>query len=208
MAKTPTNTNTNGTPASAATAEVEKVKKNSKAFVVYVKADESVVNFPANDAVVVRTEFSNGVKRDIDITKLSDGVKHCAMLQGLATRTQRSYQAEKEIDKVIESFDETVADLLNGVWIDSKSGEAKVTMLSKAIVLSLEQSGATVDEERRKGIIEKLKNADYRDKANANEHVQAHLATLRLEAAKQRAVDAKKAAKENASSATEGLSDF
>lgn len=194
-------TSTNGNAASAST---ESAKKQMKAFVNYVvpasgDMPEKAHNYPQADATIVRTEFSNGVKRDIDVTKLKADVLACATLQGIATRTQRGYQALKEIDAVIEAYDDTANDLLNGVWIESRSGEPKVTMLSQAIVLSLEASGQTVDEARRLSIIEKLKNADNREKAMANEHVKMHLANLKLEAAKARAAEAKKAVKDGGS---------
>lgn len=170
--------------------------KVAKASIVYVKADGSVVNFATPDAVAVRTEFANKVTRDLAISDVNEAISHCAVLQGLAIRTQRSYQAIKDIDSVIEAYDETVADLKNGVWIEGRAGAPKVTMLSQAIVLSLEGAGQNVDEARRLSIIEKLKDADYRDKAEANEQVKVHLAALRLDAAKKRAAEAKASLKE------------
>lgn len=197
MAKNATATATANTAstAGASAPAVEASKKQPKAFVVYVKADGTVINFPAADADIVRTEFANGVKRDVSLTELNTELQHCAMLQGLAIRTQRSYQAEKDIDKVIESYDETVADLRKGVWIETKTGAPKITLLSQAIVLSLEASGQTVDDARRQSIIEKLKVTEYREKAEANPAVVAHLAQLRLDAAKKRAEEAKAANK-------------
>lgn len=170
--------------------------KVAKASIVYVKADGTVVNFATPDAIAVRTEFANKVTRDLAIADVNESISYCAVLQGLAIRTQRSYQAIKDIDSVIEAYDETVADLKNGVWIEGRTGAPKVTMLSQAIVLSLEGAGQTVDEARRLSIIEKLKDADYRDKAEANEQVKVHLAALRLDAAKKRAAEAKASLKE------------
>lgn len=170
--------------------------KQAKAGITYVKADGTVVNFATADAVAVRTEFANKVTRDLAVSDVNADIQHCAVLQGLAIRTQRSYQAIKDIDSVIEAYDETVADLKNGVWIEGRAGAPKVTMLSQAIVLSLEGAGQTVDETRRLSIIEKLKDAEYREKAEANEQVKVHLAALRLDAAKKRQAEAKAALKE------------
>lgn len=198
-------------PAPAA-AEGEGTKKTMKAFVQYIKPDNTVVNFPTADCIGMRTSFSNGVARDLLIADVNADVQHCSVLQGFATRTQRSYNAVKEIDGVIEAYDETVADLKNGVWIEARSGEPKVTLLAKAIVLSLEAAGQTVDDERRKSIIAKLATAENRDKANANEQVKMHLANLKLEAAQDRAKEAreaaKKAGKEGAANAGESLASF
>lgn len=208
MAKNAVYVNHNGAPASAASAESE-VKKQMKSFAVYVAMDgegkEVVTNSPAPSATIVRTEFSNGVKREIDTLKLSRDVLNCAILQGLATRVQRSYQAIKDIDGVIEAYDETVADLYNGVWIEGRTGEPRVTMLSEAIVLSLEANGATVDEARKLSIIEKLKTAEAREKAMANDQVKAFLADLKLKAAQARAKEAKAQAKVEGASKVDAL---
>lgn len=197
------NTNTNG----AETGTAAENKRAQKAFITYMRADGTEVNFPHPDCSAVLTSFANGTKRSIDVSTLSSDIKACAVLQGVAIRTQRSYQALKDIDSVVESYDETVADLLNNIWIESKTGEPKVTMLSQAIVKTLEAAGGTVDDERRRSIVEKLKDASYREKAMANDHVKAALAQLKLDAAKERAAEAKKAAKESGTTASD-LSDF
>lgn len=169
--------------------------KQAKASIVYVKADNTTVNFATPDAIAVRTEFANGVTRDLAVADMNADISHCALLQGLAIRTQRSYQAIKDIDSVIEAYDETADDLRNGVWIEGRTGAPKVTMLSQAIVMALEGAGTTVDDARRLSIIEKLKDATYREKAQENDQVKVHLATLKLEAAKKRAAEAKAALK-------------
>ena len=179
------------------TMTTETVKRPSKASVTYVRDDGTVSNFPLADTPVIRTEFANGMVRIFDTRDPRlDPTRPMAEKQGFVTRFQRSYNAEKDIDLVIEAYDETSADLFNGVWIESKTGEAKVTQLSMAIVKTLEGDGETVDENRRLSIIEKLKDAAYREKANANAHVQANLQALRLEAQKKRATEAQKVAKE------------
>jgi len=182
--------------------------KTAKASVQYVKADGTVLNFASPDATVVRTTFANETVRDLDVTEMNDEMHKCAVLQGFAIRTQRSYQALKDIDQVIEAYDATVKDLVKGVWIDTKTGEPKVTQLADAVIKSLTDNGQEVSEKREREIIEKLKDADYRDKAMKNEHVVANLAAIKLEAAKKRAADAKAALKDNKATATEGLSDF
>lgn len=217
MAKTPA-TATNGAPASAAVvaaavAETEKAKKAQKAFIVYVDPstfvdDKEVAgkahNSPVSTATVMRVEFANNVKRELDTSKLKPEIVTCATLQGLATRVQRAYQTLKNVDECIEAYDEVVEDILNGVWIESKAGAPRVTQLATAIKMSLEAAGQEVNDERMASIIEKLKVADNLEKAQKNEHVQMHLANLRLEAAKKRATEAKASAKTAAPSSLSG----
>src|SRR4030095_8684602 len=171
------------------------VQKIQKAFVVYLRGDGTISNFPVADWVAVRTEFSNGIVRDLAKSDVPADVLLHAEAQGLAIRTQRSYQAEKDIDLVVGNYDETVDDLKNGVWIESKAGRPKVPRLATAIVMSLEANGQEVDDSRKRTIIEKLKESEYREKAMGNEHVQANLAQLKLDAAKKRAAEAKASAK-------------
>lgn len=175
----------------------EKLRKG-KAQVMYLNGEGVESNSPKEGVVAIRFKFANGVNRDIGDGEFNSHVIDCAKWQGLATRIQRSYQNEKEIDKVIEAVDETIADLKNGVWIElGGDGEPKVTMLATAVKLALEDSGETVDADRFKSIIDKLANEDYRKKARANAVVAAHVANLKLESARQRAMDAMKAAQSN-----------
>lgn len=201
------------TPAVNATAD-EKNKKASKAYIVYVDAPTEVDgkavegkahNSPVSTAKVMRVEFANNVKREVALESLKPEIVTCATLQGLATRVQRSYQTLKNVDECIEAYDETMQDIVNGVWIESKAGAPRVTQLAEAIKASLEAAGQTVDEIRMQSIIEKLKQTDYMEKAQKNEHVQMHLANLRLAAAQKRALEAKASAK-NAAPST--LADF
>lgn len=189
-------------------AETTTSGKQQKAFITYVRENGEVSNFAVADANVVRISFANSTNRDIDVTSLSLELQKMASLQGVAIRLQRSYQAIKELDGVIEAVDETIDDLKNGVWIEGRAGEPKVTLLALAIVSTLEANGGEVDDARRKSIIEKLKATDYREKAMDNPHVKSALAQLKLDAAKKRLVEAKDAAKKAGADANTGLSDF
>lgn len=185
-------TNGNGAANEAAAS-----KKMAKASLTYVDAEGKESNFPNAAGVIMRTTFSNSVVRELDIRTLPmDKLGNAAALQGFATRTQRSYQAEKDMDKVVEAYDEVVADLANGVWIETKAGAPRVTLLAEAIRITLQNAGEVVDDARFDSIIEKLKTAESRDKAMANVHVVAQLETIKQERQKQRLADARKAAKE------------
>lgn len=218
MAKTPQTAGNGGTVPQTEPVPAAAATKQQKAFVVYVTpgasgedgtvSPETVSNFPNAEASVIRTEFANGVKRDFNVSAVVPSVSHCAELQGYVTRTQRAYQALKNIDDVIEAYDETIADILAGVWIESRAGAPKVTMLSKAIIMTIEAAGGTVDDARRASIIEKLKATDYREKAEANEHVMSNLQQLKLDAQKLRATEAKAAAKAKGGDVAASLSDF
>lgn len=205
MAKTPATT-TNGNGVTAAT---EGNKKQQKASISYLGPDsegkEKETNSPVATSTVMRVTFANKVIRNLNIGDMPmDKLGNAPALQGFATRVQRSYQTEKEIDKCIEAVDETFADLLRGVWVEYKPGAPRVTLLATAIKLSLEAQGETVDEARMSSIIEKLKVAANVEKAMGNTNVVSQLQQLKLAAQQERARDAKKAAKEN----PEVLSDF
>lgn len=182
-------------------------KRQTKAAVSYsVDGDlENSLNSPTEECKFIHVEFADETTRKIEVAKLPANVIACATLQGVVTRFQRGYQVYKEVDKVIEAFDETMEDLSNGIWIEFAAGEPKVTQLAKAVKMALEEKGETVDDERMAGIIDKLKNSDYAEKAKANPSVMAHLAQLQLEAAQRRADERRKAA---ANSEGETLSDF
>lgn len=197
----------NGTPNTAGEATASASTKQQKAFITYLRENNEESNFAVADANVVRISFANKTSRDIDVSALSAEIQKMASLQGVAIRLQRSYQAIKDLDGVIEAVDETIADLGNGVWIDSKGGEPKVTLLSQALVSVLEANGGEVNDERRKSIIEKLKGTEYRDKAMENPQVKAQLAQLKMDAAKKRLAEAKLAAKE-AGTSNVGLDGF
>lgn len=173
-------------------------KRQSKATVTYsTDGSENSVNSPTAECKFIHVEFADETARKIEFASLPESVRICAGLQGVVTRFQRSYQTLKEIDKVVEAFDETLADLENGVWIEFAAGEPKVTQLAKAVAMALEAKGEEVDEARRQSIIDKLKNADFATKAKENPQVMANLATLQLEAAKKRADERMKAASES-----------
>lgn len=183
-------------------------KRQTKASVGYSPAAETPTdeqfNSPTEDSGFIHVDFADGTKRSIDVMALPENVRKCATLQGIVTRFQRAYQTLKEVDKVIEAFDETMADLENGVWIEFASGEPKVTQLANAVVMALESKGETVDDDRKASIIEKLKNSDFAAKAKENPQVMANLAKLQLEAAQRRADERMKAAE----GSTAELSDF
>lgn len=194
------------TETETATPAANSNKRTQKASVSYSPDGnlDNSQNSPTEDCVFIHVEFADETERKIDVMALPENVRKCATLQGIATRFQRSYQTLKEIDKVVEAFDETVEDMQNGVWVEFASGEPKVTQLAKAVVMALESKGETVDEERRASIIEKLKASDYAEKAKANPQVMANLAKLQLEAAQRRAEERQKAANES----EEELTDF
>jgi hypothetical protein len=187
--------NTPATETENAPESANSNKKTAKAFILYVDPDGKTFNSPHESAVILRTEFANKVTREFDVRNVKENVAKCAVLQGIATRLQRSYQSVKEIDSVINEYDETVADLNNGIWIESKAGQPRVTLLATAVRLSLEAAGQTVDDERMAGILEKLKSTNNVEKAMANENVKMHLANLKLAAMQERAQEARKAAK-------------
>ena len=176
-------------------------KRNQKSYALYVSTNpengEAVEGFfPVAGAHTVRTVFSNGVKIDLAVSDLSPEITNCAVLQGLTTRLQRSYQAEKELDKCVEAINETIADLKNGVWIEPKGGGPRVTILAQALIRVLEAKGETVDEDRKKSIIEKLKDSAFSEKAMSNKAVASAVEDIKFENAKERRDAAKKAMKE------------
>lgn len=207
MAKNGTNGNAPVGGAGGGSETASASTKQQKAFITYLRENNEESNFAVADANVVRISFANKTSRDVDLSSLSAEIQKMASLQGVAIRLQRSYQAIKELDGVIEAVDETIDDLKNGVWIDSKTGEPKVTLLSQALVSVLEANGGEVNDERRKSIIEKLKGTEYRDKAMENPQVKAQLAQLKMDAAKKRLAEAKAAAKE-AGTSNVGLESF
>lgn len=174
-------------------------KRQTKALVSYSvdRSAENAVNSPTAECKFIHVDFADDTTREIDTTKLPAEIMATAALQGVVTRFQRAYQTFKEIDKVIEAFDETIADLNNGVWIEFAAGEPKVTQLANAVAMALESKGETVDDARRVSIIEKLKNGDFASKAKENPQVMANLAKLQLEAAQKRADERMKAASES-----------
>lgn len=182
-------------------------KRQTKALVSYSTDGnlENAMNSPTEDCRYIHVEFADKTTRTIQPNDFPESVRACAMLQGIVTRFQRGYQTLKEVDKVVESFDETIEDLSNGVWVEFATGEPKVTQLAKAVVMALEAKGESVDEARRSSIIEKLKNSEYAKKAKENPAVMAHLSQLQLEAAQRRAEERQKAA---ASAGEVSLGDF
>lgn len=200
------NGNQNGT-ATGAESVTSASGKQQKAFITYLRTNGEESNFAVADADVVKISFANKTSREVNITSLTPELRQMASLQGVAIRLQRSYQAIKDLDSVIEAVDETIADLGNGVWIEGRTGEPKVTLLALALVAVLEANGGEVNDERKASIIEKLKNTDYRDKAMDNPQVKAQLAQLKMDAAKKRLAEAKLAAKE-AGTSNVGLEGF
>lgn len=183
-----------------------------KASVVFVAIDENGKEVATNSATekstVARTIFANGVVRDLAPVDFPEKIRHCAELQGFVTRTQRSYNSKTDIAEALAEYDEEVRDLKNGVWVEAgKPGEPRVTLLSEAIVLTLEGQGEVVDDERRADIVEKLKSTSYKEKAMASEAVKMHLFDLRRKAAEARFKEQKRAVKE-AGTGTEPLSAF
>ena len=179
----------------------EKGKRQAKASITYVMPDGSEKNFPVAETNVIRIEIVDGTKRDFDVSALSDGVKHCALLQGVVTRFQRGYQALKEIDKVVESIDGTIEDLNNGIWLEVGTGEPRVTNLITAVVMALEAEGVhvrlvdgKVTDDHKKDISEKLAADENLRKATRERPVIAsYLADMAAEAAKKRAEEKRKA---------------
>ena len=177
-------------------AATEANKKQQKSFSLYVDGEGKEHNFPLASAKIVRMKFANGATSDLDVSSLSAEITNCAVLQGITTRLQRSYQGEKEVDKCVEATNETIEDLKNGVWIEPRSGAPRVTILAQALVRVLEAKGETVDDARKASIIEKLKNTEFSEKALANKAVVAAMEDIKFENAKARRDEAKKAAKE------------
>lgn len=180
-------------------------KRNSKAYSVYISTvdgKESESFFPVSTAHTVRMVFANDTKVDLPVGELSSEMTNCAVLQGLAIRLQRSYQNEKDIDKCVEATTETIADLKNNVWIEPKGGAPRVTILAQALIRVLEAKGETVDDDRKRSIIEKLKTPEFSEKAMANKAVASAVEDIKFENAKERRDAARKAAKEAGS---EGL---
>lgn len=183
-----------------------KAKRTPKASVTYVMADGSEKNFPNKDATTVRIETTGGTKRDYDVSKLGENTRACAILQGVAIRFQRGYQALKAEDEILASIDETVSDLDNDIWIEVGTGEPRVTNLVTAIVMAIEAKGETVDAARRQGIIDKL-SADENMRKEMRERpvIAANLAQLASEAAQKRAAEKLKKASESTEDATSGF---
>lgn len=184
--------------ASSETAVKTNGSRTVKANITFVLPDGTEKNFPQAEATVIKFNIADGTERSVDVSSLSENVKNCAMLQGVVTRFQRSYQAIKELDKVVEAIDETIDDLNNGVWIEMGSGEPRVTMLATAVIRALEENGETVDGERRKSIVAKLgEDEELRKSTRERPIIAAHLADLQLEAAQKRAAEKKALATES-----------
>lgn len=190
----------NGNAAVNAAVESEGKTRNQKSYSLYVGTDgegkEVEGFFPTASAHTVRIVFGNDVKVDLPVSELSSEITNCAVLQGITTRLQRSYQAEKDLDKCVEAVTETIADLKNGVWMEPKGGGPRVTILAQALIRVLEAKGEAVDDDRKRAIIEKLKIAEFADKAMANKAVASAVEDIKFENAKERRDAAKKAMKE------------
>lgn len=206
-AKTVENVNENESDVNTEVANTNTVdaakKRQSKATVTYVMPDGSEKNFPTVGAVAIRFELTDGSKIDYALDgERNANVDECARQQGFVTRFQRGYQALKEIDAVKENIGDTKADLEGGIWLEIGTGEPRVTNLITAIVMALEAQGETVDNDRKKGIGEKLANDEnLRKEMRERPAIKANLAKLAADAAAERARKALASASENASEA-------
>jgi hypothetical protein len=193
---------TSGTPASNGNGGAQneagaatKQPKSSATYIGTVDGKEKEFNFPTPAATIVRSTFANGTVREVSVTDLSVEITNCAVLQGIATRLQRSYQGEKDIDKCIEAVDETIADLKNNVWI-APGGGPRTTVLAAAIKRTLEAKGEEVSVDRYRGIVEKLKVESFVEAAMKNKSVLAAVEDIKFENLQKRRAEAKKAAKD------------
>lgn len=195
MAKAAVNTNGNGASTSAA-ARAEKVQKSSATYVATIEGKEKEFNFPNPLATIVRTTFSNGSVRDLNVDEMNDEITNCAVLQGFARRLQTSYQGEKDVDKCVEAVDEVITDLKNGVWIAPKDGP-RVMVVANAVKRSIiaSEGEGSVSEDRFKSIVEKLKTEEGMAKALKHKGVLSAIEDIKFENQKKRRDDAKAAMK-------------
>lgn len=191
MAKTPQTGN--GAPANAS-ASKERQQKSSATYIGLVDGNVKEFNFPNAVANTVKTTFANKVTRELRVDELPADIRRCAELQGFARRLQTAYQGEKDIDKCIEAYDETAADLTNGVWIAPKDGP-RVMVVANALRRVLTAAGETVSDERFTSIVTKLKGEEHMEKALKNKAVLAMIETIKFENARARVQAANSAAK-------------
>lgn len=188
-------TSTNGTTKAGKPRQRPEVSS-----IVYLDASDTEHNHADGTTVALKISFANGYS---DITKLSDlpqEMANAAMAQGLASRFQRSFQAVKgDINDAVERFTSAKENILSGKWIAPRGGDGKgprPSLLAQAVEAILIEDGESVDENRRKGIVEKLRSDEMAEAVMKNPRVVAKYKSLQAEAALARANEAAKKAQE------------
>jgi hypothetical protein len=182
----------------------ESAKTPKVSDIQYVAGD-TVSNTVNPDATVVRVTFGNGATEDVSLGDLSSEILHCATLQGLAIKLQRSFASAKgDPSEAHESFMTVKENLLSGLWNTKREGSGpRLSILVEAIVAALEEDGETVDEARQAAIGEKLKDDTKREGAMKNPAVKKHYERIKAARAAERAAKAAKEADESGASLTD-----
>lgn len=164
----------------------------AKAKKSYFLKDGTEVRSATPEAVRLQFAFANGDKLDVDPTKLSDGVRYCAMLHGLAQKIGDSYAGAKTPDEASEEAGSLYERLESGEWIaERESAGPRISLILAAIVKARADAGKPFTEAEQAERAEKLKaDKTYRESAMANPAVKAAYAAIQAERAAERAAKA------------------
>lgn len=163
---------------------------------VYITAagDESAHATP--DAERLEFRFANGETLVVNPNDIGANCRTAALFHGLSQKIGDSYAGAKgDADTAYESAQTILERLINDDWVRQGEGVgARPSLVSEAVIAALEENGETVDDERKKGIVEKLKGKEARDRALANAVINSHYERIKAERAAERAAKAREKA--------------
>lgn len=170
----------------------------------YKNGEGEISSHASADVISLSFAFTDGPTSEIVLSDLSADVLKAAAAHGLSQKLGDSY-AGKDGDEAVEAFGTVLEQLKGGEWIKVGEGVGtRPSMVADAIKAALEASGETVDEDRYKLIVEKVKGNDARKAALANAAISAQYERIKAE----RAVERASKAEEKASGVEADLSGF
>ena len=172
----------------------ETQKRTSKCVKMFIQPDGSLSRQATPDTVGLRSTFVGYDPIDISRDDIGPNCQAASFWHGLSHKFGNSYSTSKSIEDAVEDF-QTMAELLKmDNWVSERKGAGpRPSMLAAAVEAALIVQGEEVNDERRKGIVEKLKDADFRKGTLDNAAVRAEYETIRAAAAASRASNAAEA---------------
>ena len=160
------------------------------------KRQPKAVKTVDEEARSVSIDFSNGESVSLSMDEVPEAIQNRLALHGLSQKLGDSYASIKTVEGSIEACMSVKERLVIGDWVKAREGAgARPTLVVQAVIRALEADGQTVDDERRKAIMDKLSDKAERDAALENPVIDVHYQAIRAEAAKERATKAKAKAK-------------
>ena len=151
-----------------------------------------VVKHAAPDVTELNMVFTSGDTLRVALGDLPESIVSAAAWHGISQKIGDAFASAKgDAGAAFESASALLEVLASGDWVQKgESAGPAPTMILEAIIRGIEATGEVVDDARRVGIVEKLKDKATRKGALENPAIAAHYETIRAERAQAKAADA------------------